>query len=258
MPLAARDRRRRERLRSTRQQHRDQEGEFQGLLARQREHRRDRLRHPRQGPMVSVYGNVCTGQSGTLQFPPISFASSGTDGLTGPLPLPSSSHPFSSEAASPCTRSRRLRPPRPLSFECRRPSTAARATSTSRSASRRSCAATAHLEPLEGWAPLEPAAARASLARSVGASDPKRLAAFHEHGRARHRLPGPGLPRFRVNAFRQRGEISLRVPRDPGEVPELRRARASRRRRSGSPTSSTASSSSPAPRASARRRRSPR
>ena len=40
------------------------------------------------GPMVSVYGSVNAGQSGTLQFPPITFASSGTDGLTGPLPLP--------------------------------------------------------------------------------------------------------------------------------------------------------------------------
>jgi hypothetical protein len=40
------------------------------------------------GPMVGVYGNVNAGQSGTLQFPPISFASSGTSGLTGPLPLP--------------------------------------------------------------------------------------------------------------------------------------------------------------------------
>ena len=40
------------------------------------------------GPMVGVYGNVFAGQSGVLQFPPISFASSGTSGLTGPLPLP--------------------------------------------------------------------------------------------------------------------------------------------------------------------------
>jgi hypothetical protein len=38
--------------------------------------------------MVGVYGNVLAGQSGILQFPPISFASSGTSGLTGPLPLP--------------------------------------------------------------------------------------------------------------------------------------------------------------------------
>jgi len=40
------------------------------------------------GPMVSVYGSVSVGQQGTLQFPPISFASSGTGGLNGPLPLP--------------------------------------------------------------------------------------------------------------------------------------------------------------------------
>jgi hypothetical protein len=40
------------------------------------------------GPMVSAYGSVNAGQSGTLQFPPITFASSGLDGLTGPLPLP--------------------------------------------------------------------------------------------------------------------------------------------------------------------------
>lgn len=40
------------------------------------------------GPMVSVYASVLAGQSGNLQFPPISFASSGTDGLTGPLPIP--------------------------------------------------------------------------------------------------------------------------------------------------------------------------
>jgi hypothetical protein len=40
------------------------------------------------GPIVSVYGSVNAGQSGILQFPPITFAGSGTDGLTGPLPLP--------------------------------------------------------------------------------------------------------------------------------------------------------------------------
>ena len=40
------------------------------------------------GPMVSVYGSVNAGQTGILRFPPITFASSGTDGLTGPLPLP--------------------------------------------------------------------------------------------------------------------------------------------------------------------------
>jgi hypothetical protein len=41
-----------------------------------------------QGPMVSVYGNVLTGQSGTLSFPAIAFPASGGGGITGPLPLP--------------------------------------------------------------------------------------------------------------------------------------------------------------------------
>jgi hypothetical protein len=41
-----------------------------------------------QGPMVSVHASVSCGQSGELRFPAISFASSGQDGLTGPLPLP--------------------------------------------------------------------------------------------------------------------------------------------------------------------------
>jgi hypothetical protein len=41
-----------------------------------------------QGPMVSAYGNVSTGQGGELSFPPISFPTSGSSGFTGPLPLP--------------------------------------------------------------------------------------------------------------------------------------------------------------------------
>jgi Tfp pilus assembly protein PilX len=41
-----------------------------------------------QGPAISAYGNVSLGQSGTLSFPAISFPTSGTDGFTGPLPLP--------------------------------------------------------------------------------------------------------------------------------------------------------------------------
>jgi hypothetical protein len=41
-----------------------------------------------QGPMVSAYGDVSAGQSGFLSFPAIAFPSSGTDGFTGPLPLP--------------------------------------------------------------------------------------------------------------------------------------------------------------------------
>ena len=58
------------------------------------------------GPMVSVYGSVDAGQSGTLQFPPITFASSGTDGLTGPLPLPRllPPHPVRRRLTEPCRR----------------------------------------------------------------------------------------------------------------------------------------------------------
>ena len=41
-----------------------------------------------QGPMVSAYGNVSTGQGGELSFPPISFPTSASSGFTGPLPLP--------------------------------------------------------------------------------------------------------------------------------------------------------------------------
>jgi hypothetical protein len=41
-----------------------------------------------QGPMVSAYADVSAGQSGVLSFPAIAFPSSGTDGFTGPLPLP--------------------------------------------------------------------------------------------------------------------------------------------------------------------------
>jgi Tfp pilus assembly protein PilX len=41
-----------------------------------------------QGPMVSAYGSVATGQGGELSFPSISFPTSGSAGFTGPLPLP--------------------------------------------------------------------------------------------------------------------------------------------------------------------------
>jgi len=41
-----------------------------------------------QGPMISAYGSVSTGQSGELSFPTISFPTSGSSGFTGPLPAP--------------------------------------------------------------------------------------------------------------------------------------------------------------------------
>lgn len=64
-------------------------GHFQGLLlANKNVYCQPATGTLVQGPMVSVYGDVSCGQSGVLQFPPISFASTGTDGLVGPLPLP--------------------------------------------------------------------------------------------------------------------------------------------------------------------------
>jgi len=41
-----------------------------------------------QGPMISAYGSVSTGQGGELSFPAISFPTSGSSGFTGPLPRP--------------------------------------------------------------------------------------------------------------------------------------------------------------------------
>ncbi len=61
---------------------------------------------------------------------------------------------------------------------------------------------------------------RSSL-ESVGASDPKRLAAFHETGELDTAYQAAGLPRFRVNAFRQRGEISFAFRVIPSEVPDF-------------------------------------
>ena len=69
-----------------------------------------------------------------------------------------------------------------------------------------------HLSALEGWAPLEPSQLEEFVER-IGASDPKRLAAFHELGRARHLVPGrrpAALPRQRVPAARR---DLARVPR---------------------------------------------
>jgi hypothetical protein len=41
-----------------------------------------------QGPMVSAYADVATGQGGELSFPSIAFPTSGSSGFSGPLPLP--------------------------------------------------------------------------------------------------------------------------------------------------------------------------
>ena len=64
-------------------------GQYQGgLLANQDVYGEPASGTLIQGPAISAYGNVSLGQSGTLSFPAISFPTSGTDGFTGPLPLP--------------------------------------------------------------------------------------------------------------------------------------------------------------------------
>ncbi len=55
----------------------------------------------------------------------------------------------------------------------------------------------------------------------VGASSRSRLAAFESTGELDTAYQADGLPRFRVNAFRQRGEISLAFRVIPREVPDF-------------------------------------
>ena len=74
------------------------------------------------------------------------------------------------------------------------------------------------LTPLDGWAPLN-AAQLDLVLNEIGAAAPARLAAFHETGELDTAYQQPGLPRFRVNAFRQRGDISFAFRAIPTEVP---------------------------------------
>jgi twitching motility protein PilT len=76
------------------------------------------------------------------------------------------------------------------------------------------------LQPLAGCAPLASAQLE-SVLEQVGASAPARLAAFYETGDLDTAYQRADLPRFRVNAFRQRGDISLAFRVIPKEVPTL-------------------------------------
>ena len=92
------------------------------------------------------------------------------------------------------------------------------------------------LSPLEGYAPLTTAQLEGIVA-DIGASTPARLAAFHETGELDTAYQVAGLPRFRVNAFRQRGEISFAFRIIPEDGAELREPRASAGRPAISPRS---------------------
>jgi twitching motility protein PilT len=76
------------------------------------------------------------------------------------------------------------------------------------------------LHPLEGWPTLDARVLDETL-REIGSDAPKRLEAFEETGEIDTAYQRPGLPRFRVNAFRQRGDISFAFRVIPREVPSF-------------------------------------
>jgi twitching motility protein PilT len=60
-----------------------------------------------------------------------------------------------------------------------------------------------------------------SVLREVGESTSARLAAFEETGELDTAYQAVGLPRFRVNAFRQRGDISFAFRVIPRKIPDF-------------------------------------
>jgi twitching motility protein PilT len=77
-----------------------------------------------------------------------------------------------------------------------------------------------HLEPMQGWGPLAMPALEVVL-REVGESSPARLAGFEQTGELDTAYQAAGLPRFRVNAFRQRGDISFAFRVIPRKIPDF-------------------------------------
>ena len=76
------------------------------------------------------------------------------------------------------------------------------------------------LMQLVGWPPLE-SEDLDEIVNTVGASSPARLAAFYDTGELDTAYQISDLPRIRVNAFRQRGEISFAFRIIPREVPSF-------------------------------------
>src|SRR5215217_571386 len=74
------------------------------------------------------------------------------------------------------------------------------------------------LMPLEGWDAVgDPELA--SVLKRVTAHAPARLKSFEQAGELDIAYSSPGLPRFRVNGFRQRGAISFAFRLIPAQVP---------------------------------------
>jgi twitching motility protein PilT len=74
------------------------------------------------------------------------------------------------------------------------------------------------LAPFPGQAPLSTEDLEEVL-NTVGATSPRRVALFHETGELDTAYQLSDLPRFRVNAFRQRGDISFAFRVIPARVP---------------------------------------
>jgi twitching motility protein PilT len=76
------------------------------------------------------------------------------------------------------------------------------------------------IAPVDGLLPLTPQDLEEALL-TAGAAAPKRLQAFHETGDMDVAYQDGDLPRFRVNAFRQRGAISMAFRVIPKNVPRF-------------------------------------
>jgi twitching motility protein PilT len=80
------------------------------------------------------------------------------------------------------------------------------------------------LEPLQGFSPLD-ALALLDVVDQVCAVSPSRLGTFERTGELDTAFQPQGLPRFRVNAFRQRGDVSLAFRVIPRAVPDFQSLR---------------------------------
>jgi twitching motility protein PilT len=77
------------------------------------------------------------------------------------------------------------------------------------------------LQTLPGFLPLG-AAELEDVVSQVGTSARSRLASFESSGELDTAYQVPGLPRFRVNAFRQRGDVSVAFRVIPREAPNFK------------------------------------
>jgi twitching motility protein PilT len=80
------------------------------------------------------------------------------------------------------------------------------------------------LETLPGFSPLGTAELE-DVVSQAGASARSRLASFESTGELDTAYQVPGLPRFRVNAFRQRGDVSVAFRVIPRQAPDFQTLR---------------------------------